>query len=144
MLTERQRDDLVSVALHESGHGWIAFAHGVPRSAIILYAYCDDAGISGKYRLKVRVTDPIARTQIGLAGVCAQAVHHFPDMEPDQVFDRLTSGAWPMTASDAWMASGFDLGDVTACMALVRRQWKRIEITADMLVRHTVDQQLPR
>ena len=42
MLTDRQRDDLVSVALHESSHGWIAFAHGVPRSAIILYGYCND------------------------------------------------------------------------------------------------------
>src|SRR5467141_3187606 len=99
----------------------------------------DDAGISGKYRLKVPVTDPIARTQIGLAGVCAQAAHHFLDMEPDQIFDRLTSGAWPMTASDAWMASGIDLGDITAFMALVRRQWKRIERTAALLVQHTTD-----
>jgi len=43
--------------------------------------------------LKVRVTDPIARTQIGLAGKIGQVLHHRPDItEADRLFDMLASG----------------------------------------------------
>jgi len=140
MLTERQRDDLVSVAIHEGSHGWIAFASGVPRDAIILYAYCRPDGISGKYRLKVRVTDPVSRTQIGLAGKIGQVLHHRPDIiDGDRLFDMLASGQIPMTESDLTMAGDFDVDDVRQTVALVRRFWPRIERTADMLVQHTVN-----
>jgi hypothetical protein len=140
MLTDGQRRDLLSVSIHESGHGWIAFDRGVPRSAIILYAYCNDAGISGKYRLKVPVTDPVARTQIGLAGKIAQVLHHRPDIiDGDRLFDMLASGRIPMTESDLRMAGTFGQDDVRQTVALVRRLWPRIERTAALLVRHTTD-----
>lgn len=140
-LTDRQRDDLVSVCHHESAHGWAAHAHGVPRDAIILFAYVRPEGISGRYSLKAPITDPDARIQVALAGKIAQVRHHQPDIidDADQIFDRLTSGAWPMTPGDAKMAAGFDQYDVQQTVALVRRFWPRIEWTAGALVRHTVD-----
>jgi hypothetical protein len=134
MLTERQRDDLRSVAVHESAHGWAAVAFGVPRTLVRLFV--DPAGNSfvGRYCLGMPITDPIARTQIGLAGKIGQVLHHRPDIiDGDRLFDMLASGRIPMTESDLRMAGDYGPDDVAACMALVRRQWKRIEITAALL-----------
>jgi len=143
-LTEAQRADLLSVSIHESSHGWIAFASGVPRDAIVLFAYCNDAGISGKYRLKVPVIDPVARRLIGLAGKIGQALHHRPDIiDADRLFDMLASGRIPMTESDLRMADDYGPGDVAACMVAVRRLWPQIERTAALLVQHAIDR-LPR
>jgi len=72
--------------------------------------------------LKVRVSDPIARTQIGLAGKIGQALHHRPDItDADRLFDILALGRIPMTESDLRMAGDFDPDDVAARMVAVRR-----------------------
>jgi hypothetical protein len=138
-MTEAQAADLLSVAYHESSHAWIAVVHGAERSAIRLFVYPVGERFHGKYRLGAPITDPIARVPVGLSGTVGQLVHWSPDVGADRLYGLLVTGRVPLTLSDARLASDYGPDDVAACMALVRRQWKRIEITAAMLVQHTID-----
>jgi hypothetical protein len=137
MLTDR--DDLVSVALHEQGHAWAAIHHGDPCPRVHVYRDPDLVRFAGMCWPSIGFPRPIWRT-VALAGAVTQLVRIFPDITADDAFYKLLSRRpIALTDGDAAGAYGFDRVDVDRTLAVVRHRWRDIESSAIALATDTAD-----
>ncbi len=126
-LQEAERQNLLRAAYHEAGHDAVARHFGV-QGQIRITPYIDADGLFaffGWFSPSFTPADPYARTMIGLAGVCVEAVMG----EWKLAAPLLARGM--MSPTDLALAGDeFDDGDVVEALGLVEWLWGDVESCA--------------